>query len=204
VRGLLVFGGNPLLTIAGSRRVQEALGNLDLLVVTDLFMTPTAAMADYVLPAAFWPEVEQIAAYPLVAENMVMAQPRITQIGQCRQGERIIDELSRWLHLPGSEQSYRDLMDYQLSSLGIAFDELTRKGFLYASHGYRKNERRGSRTPSRRVELYSRTLQRMGYDPLPTWHGLPENPGEKERLAGALFLDKKAKGESIRFVLPSA
>ncbi|MEG2557062.1 MAG: molybdopterin-dependent oxidoreductase [Raoultibacter sp.] len=52
VRALIVQATNPLLTYADTHRVFEALSSLDLVVVLEYSMTPTAAMADYVLPAA--------------------------------------------------------------------------------------------------------------------------------------------------------
>jgi len=51
LRGLFVTGGNPLLTMAGGGRLREALSELDLLVVTDIFLNETASLAHYVLPA---------------------------------------------------------------------------------------------------------------------------------------------------------
>lgn len=51
VRALFVTGGNPLLTMPNSARLADALRSLDLLVVVDLFLTETASLADYVLPA---------------------------------------------------------------------------------------------------------------------------------------------------------
>jgi anaerobic selenocysteine-containing dehydrogenase len=51
LRGLFVTGGNPLLTMAGAGRLRDALTELDLLVVTDIFLNETASLAHYVLPA---------------------------------------------------------------------------------------------------------------------------------------------------------
>ena len=51
-RAMLVESGNPAHSLADSRRMREALGSLDLLVVIDVAMTETARLADYVLPAA--------------------------------------------------------------------------------------------------------------------------------------------------------
>jgi anaerobic selenocysteine-containing dehydrogenase len=45
VRAMLVFGSNPMVSVANPRMVYQALKQLELLVVTDLFMTPVAAMA---------------------------------------------------------------------------------------------------------------------------------------------------------------
>jgi len=183
VRALLIFGNNPLLTIAHSKEVHEALTQLDLFVVTDLFMTPSAAIADYVLPAAFWPEVDQVIAYPLVAENVVMAQQKVIQIGQSRQDEWIMDELARRLKLPNSEQSFKDIINFQLSSLEMNFEALREKGFVHPPHQYRKYEKKGFRTPSKKVELYCKSLERMGYDPLPTYKEPPESPLGSPELA---------------------
>ncbi len=51
-RGMLVEASNPVHSLADSHRMREALSSLDALVVIDVFMTETARMADYVLPAS--------------------------------------------------------------------------------------------------------------------------------------------------------
>ena len=183
VRALLIFGSNPLMTVANAKEVYHSLKKLDLLVVSELFMTPTAALADYILPAAFWPEVDQVIAYPLVAGNVVMAQQKVIQVGQCRQDEWMMDELSKRLNLPGSEESLEDIMDYQIHPLGITFQDLKRQGFVYPPHQYKKYEKDGFRTPSKKIELYSKSLERMGYDPLPTYKEPPESPLGSPELA---------------------
>ena len=50
-RAMLVESGNPVHSLADSRRMREALASLELLVVIDVAMTETARMAHYVLPA---------------------------------------------------------------------------------------------------------------------------------------------------------
>ena len=52
LRALWVDSSNPVNTAADTQRVLAALGKLDLLVVVDVAMTETAALADYVLPAS--------------------------------------------------------------------------------------------------------------------------------------------------------
>jgi len=182
IRSLLIFGNNPLLTVANPKRVYEGLMKLDLLVVTDLFMTPTASLADYVLPAAFWTEIDHLMGFPLVAENFAVAQSKIVQTGECRQDEWIMDELAKRLKLPGSDMSYKNIFDYQLSELGITFDELSKKGYYCPPIKYKKYEEKGFRTPSKKVELYSSVLKRMGYNPLPTYTEPPESPASKPEL----------------------
>ena len=52
VSALIVNATNPLVTYADTRRVFRALMGLELIVVLDYYITPTAAIADYVLPCA--------------------------------------------------------------------------------------------------------------------------------------------------------
>jgi formate dehydrogenase len=50
-RALIVESGNPAHSLADSQRMREAIKALELSVVIDVFMTETARLADYVLPA---------------------------------------------------------------------------------------------------------------------------------------------------------
>ena len=52
IRALIVQATNPLLTYGDTARVRRALSALDLLVVLEYRLTPTAQLADYVLPIA--------------------------------------------------------------------------------------------------------------------------------------------------------
>ncbi len=56
VRALLVMGSNVAVSAPDSHRVERRLRALDLLVVSDFFVSETAALADVVLPAAQWAE----------------------------------------------------------------------------------------------------------------------------------------------------
>ncbi len=56
VRAVFTISSNPVITMPNVKLVHEALKSLDLYVVNDFFMTPSAELADYVLPAATWLE----------------------------------------------------------------------------------------------------------------------------------------------------
>ncbi len=57
-RALLVFGSNPAVSAPRAGHIQGRLEGLDMLVVSDLFLSETARLADVVLPAAQWAEEE--------------------------------------------------------------------------------------------------------------------------------------------------
>ena len=58
IRAMLIDGENTVVSDPDRNHCENALKSLDFLVVTDLFLTETAAMADVVFPAASWTEVE--------------------------------------------------------------------------------------------------------------------------------------------------
>lgn len=57
-RALLVFGSNPVVSTPDADQIAERLRSLDFLLVTDFFLSETAAFADVVLPSAQWAEEE--------------------------------------------------------------------------------------------------------------------------------------------------
>ncbi|MBB5135859.1 assimilatory nitrate reductase catalytic subunit [Thermocatellispora tengchongensis] len=55
-KALLLFGSNPLVSAPRAGHVAERIGDLELLVVSDLVLSETAARADVVLPSTQWAE----------------------------------------------------------------------------------------------------------------------------------------------------
>ncbi len=55
-RALLVFGSNIVVSAPNASHISERLESLDLLVVADIVMSETAALADVVLPVTQWAE----------------------------------------------------------------------------------------------------------------------------------------------------
>ena len=60
VKAFFVNGNNALMSYANQTKIYEGLMNLELIVVNDLWMTPTAQLADYVLPANNWLERDSL------------------------------------------------------------------------------------------------------------------------------------------------
>ena len=58
IRAMYIDGENTVVTDPDRTHCEHALRSLDFLVVTDLFMTDTAELADVVFPAAAWAEVD--------------------------------------------------------------------------------------------------------------------------------------------------
>lgn len=58
IRGLFIFGEDPVVTDADQNHIKKALESLDFLVLSDLFMTETAQYADVILPGTSYAEKE--------------------------------------------------------------------------------------------------------------------------------------------------
>jgi anaerobic selenocysteine-containing dehydrogenase len=163
----LVFGSNPLLTYAGARTTFEALQKLDFLVVADLFMTPSAAMADVLLPVAANLEYDDIVRY----RGCVAARPQIkAPPGECRSDMQwmnlIAGRMGFGRHFWSNESA---ALDAVLAPAGLNYDQLQDRGIYCVDQAYRKYEQAGFATPSGKVELFSARLQAMDIDPLPVF-----------------------------------
>jgi len=176
IRAFLVFGNNPLLTYASSKVVFESLKKLEFLMIMDLFMTPSTDLADLVLPAASWLEVDAMPLFPYFAENAALVQQKIVQVGECKQDEVVFAEIARRMNLKVGTEDPKDVYDRQLAATGITFDALRERGALWRPMSYRKYEQTGFKTKSGKIELYSLALEELGYPPLPSYAEPPESP----------------------------
>lgn len=184
VHGLVGFGSNLLLSHADGRRGRQALAALDFYVHADLFMNPTAELADIVLPVASAFEREALKVGFEVsqeAQSHVQLRHRVVEPrGEARSDTEIVFDLARRLGLGAQfwdgdiEAAYR----YQLGPSGISLETLREQpGGVQVPQQthYRKfAERkdgvlRGFNTPTRKIELYSETLLEHGYPPLPEY-----------------------------------
>ncbi len=170
-----ILGANPLLTYTNAREVYRALRTIDFLVVADMFMTPTAAMADVLFPVGTFLETDGIIAPPYYP--IVHVQQKVAQVGECRSDYEILAGLARRLGLGDCFwENERECLDYILRPAGLTFEEFGKIGALVGRKEYRKHEREGFATPSKKVELYSERLKGWGFDPIPTHRETPETP----------------------------
>ena len=130
------------------------------------------------LPAASWLELDALTAFPYFAETTALAQQKIVQVGEAKQDERVFAELARRMGLGVGEEDIEDIYDARLTKIEKSFKELTLDGYAHAPITYRKHETNstGFKTATGKIELYSTALEKLGYDPLPTYREPPESP----------------------------
>ena len=177
VRTGLIFGNNALSTYGDVKSVYKTLMSLDYLMVAELYMTPTAELADLVLPVSSWAEVDAVPAVPFYGQNVILAQQKVVQVGECVQDEVIMTEICRRLGTEFGQETPEEIYDEMLApKLGVSFEELKKRGFIQPEFKYRKYEEGGFATPTGKIELYSTRMKEMGYDPLPYYEEPPESP----------------------------
>ena len=190
IRALLSSANNTLISMADSRHSYECLKALEFFVYMDFFMTPTAELADIVLPAALWPEVDSIFCMPEFGDVAALCMQKVVQVGQCRPDEEVFMELSRRLGLDYGAESQREINDGILAELGrrrpqyagIDFEAFKKLGWIAPERAYYGYKTRGFPTETGKFELYSKRLERAGADPLPNWHEIPESPVSRPEL----------------------
>jgi len=171
-RGLIVTAANPAVTNPNTQKVEKALSSLDLLVVNDLFMTKTAQLAHYILPAATFLERSEIHYYP--EHQLVNLSQRIMKI------PGVHDEYGMWhdlAHRLGFGEEYfpwdneDDVNRWILEPTGVTPEALRKKprGLLYKPLRYKKYLTEGIPTPSGKLEFASTYLESLGLPGFPKY-----------------------------------
>jgi anaerobic selenocysteine-containing dehydrogenase len=165
---------------------------LDFFVQADLFMTPTAELADIVLPVTTPFESEALKIgfeISQEAQSLVqLRQPLVTPRGEARSDLQIVFDLATRVGLGAAfwEGDIDAAFRHQLSPSGITLEELRAhpEGVrVPLVTRYRKYVDSGFATPSRKVELYSATLATHGYSPMPAFEEPLTSPRSRKDLA---------------------
>lgn len=178
---IIVTGNNTVTCFPNTARIIEGLKKLDLLVVMDMFMTPTAALADVVLPAAGNLERDEPRLHLHTkgpnATFMDTVSQKLVELGERRSDWEFVIELGRKLGYEEYFPSLEEFAERALKPMGTNWKELKSK-----DHGieipvqYRKYETEGFGTPTGKFEIYSTMMEEWGYDPLPGHVEAPESP----------------------------
>ncbi|MBN2032732.1 MAG: molybdopterin-dependent oxidoreductase, partial [Deltaproteobacteria bacterium] len=175
VKGAYVQGTNSLITYADSRKTYDMFMKLDFVAVSEIFMTPTAALADVVLPAATTFEFNDIGHYGL-GHGYVLARPKVVDPPEeCWPDLKIINALGKALTPPEYwPNNHEDLLEDVLGPSGLTFTEFAAKGYLKGEDSFKKYLSGGFKTATGKVELFLSQGEKFGLPSLPEFKGLPE------------------------------
>jgi anaerobic selenocysteine-containing dehydrogenase len=175
VKGFYAMCCNPMLSYADSRQTYNALMNLDFIAIADIFMTPTAALADIVLPAATQFEFDDIGHLGL-GHGYILARPRVVNPPEeCWPDMKIMNELGKLISPPDLwHEDYRMFLEDVVRPAGITYAQFAEKGYLKGPDRFRSYEEKGFKTPTGKVELALSTAESFKLAPLPQYRDLPE------------------------------
>ncbi|MFC2045798.1 molybdopterin-dependent oxidoreductase [Chloroflexota bacterium] len=177
LKAVYCSGANPVIDVQNSKRMWRALKNLELLFVADFFMTPTAELADYVLPAATWLERDESCD----GMNCISARQKVIEpLFECWDDKKMVIELVK--RIPWANRRFipwndvNEFNEWRIQGTGLTFKQFQEKGYITVQPKYKKYEEVKFRTPTGKVELYSTIFEKHGYDPLPSFREPPESP----------------------------
>jgi len=177
IRALFVAANNPAVTCPDTAKTRHGLAREDLFtVVHDPFMSATARYADIVLPAATYLETEDF--YRAYGTYYMQYAPRAVQPqGQAWSNLRLAQTLAARLGVtdPIFRMSEREMLRelFRGATGRVAEtdpDHLAEAGPVSIA----SRDGQQFRTPSGKLEFYSRTLAAQGLPPMPDWQPDPE------------------------------
>lgn len=194
----MLYTSNPAYAMPEAVQASEFLAEehqVPFLVVCDSFMSETAKLADLILPTASYLErweLETPPAFELVP-FVSLRQPVINPVGEVRAITDILEELAQ--RVGGGMEKYFDYgsMENYLEASLAHIDKLNKAGGLdyLIEHGvwfdpeaeptYQSYKKEGFKTPSGKIEIYSKRLKEAGFNPLPVYEPLESHLGKGER-----------------------
>jgi len=107
IRGMYIMGENPAMSDPDVQHARQALSELEMLVVQDIFLTETAYLADVILPASAFPE--KTGTFTNTDRTVQLGRQALDAPGEARKDLDIIIDLGRRLGLPWTYTHPRDV-----------------------------------------------------------------------------------------------
>jgi thiosulfate reductase / polysulfide reductase chain A len=184
----LVYGCNLLQAMPGRKELLERIQRLDLLVAVDVLPAEICGYADVVLPEATFLERDDDLSAPAYKQPFVaIRQAAVDPMHDSKPGWWIAKELGTRVGL-GDHFPWEDARSYvraRLAQKGLPYETLAAKGVLLGAPVPTCEEEGapvGAATESGRIQLYSKELEALGFDPLPVYRPQDAGPPGSFRL----------------------
>ncbi|MGY4177678.1 anaerobic selenocysteine-containing dehydrogenase [Bradyrhizobium sp. USDA 4518] len=187
VKAFLSVGNNTMMSFANMQLIYQALMKQELVVAFEHVMSPTAQLADYVLPGDSWLERPALSDSFGWTSAMRSSQQVTAPQGECRNvydlWKGLADRMGIGQFFPWNNVG--EVLDFRVAPMGKTFDEFARDHAVHMQRlRFRKYEATGFATPSGKVEFYSSILEELGFDPLPYYR---EDPPADDRFPLTAF-----------------
>jgi anaerobic selenocysteine-containing dehydrogenase len=205
VYSLFIYGTNPAVVAPEANKVRKGLMREDLFtVVHELFLTETATYADLVLPATS--SFENLDFYTSYWHHYIqIQQPVVQPYGESKSNTEVFRLLAKAMDLdePALQDTDEDLIRQSLNDAANPhIDDITYEALL--DNQYMKAKRKPLfpgrlNTPSGKIELYSESMKKDGYPPLPVHVDLEDDsefpftfiPGPNHNFLNSTFANNE-------------
>ena len=130
MKAIYVIGENPLVSDPDLNHAEHCFGNLDFLVVQDIFLTETARMADVVLPSKCFAEKD--GTFSNTERRVQRVRKAVDPPGQAWDDWRITCEIATRMgysmSYPDSESIFTELASVTPSYAGISYARIEQEG----------------------------------------------------------------------------
>ena len=206
VRALIVNATNPQSCYGDAKMVLQALKSCEFLVTVDYWMTPSAFYSDYIFPPAGALE-RPIMHTNYGATDSIQCSQRAIQPLYDRH-----DDYTFWKELGlacGQDpelwpwETEEDVYYDVIKPLGYpveSYDEFVETyRMFFPPQQFKKYEKNGFCTQTRKFEFKSTILEELGYPPMPEYHGCGENEYDHPELAKEYPLTLTTGGSPMPF-----
>ncbi len=133
MKGLFVFGENPMRSDPDINHVEHCLHHVEFLVVQDLFLTETAELADVVLPGASFAEKD--GTFTSTERRVQRIRAAVSPVGDSKPDWKILAELLERLGRPERYADVKDVFDEMRmltpTHTGITYERLEAGGIQW-------------------------------------------------------------------------
>lgn len=133
IKFIYVMGENPMVSEPDLNHFEKIIKKIDFLVVQDIFLTETAAIADVVLPATCF--AEKVGTFTNSERKVQMVRKAVDPPGLVWEDWRIIDEIMKRMGYDNHFESPSDIMDEMATVTdkygGISYDRIQEDGLQW-------------------------------------------------------------------------
>jgi len=181
VTAAISVASNPLLSLPNPHHTYEALKSLELYAVGDYYLTPSAALADYVFPMCSTVETTELwltGAFCVACPRGI--QPLYERRNTYDFWRGLAVRLGQSAEWPW--ETVDEVWNFRLAPVGLTFDQLLEQNGLFGKPEFGRYKKYGFGTPSGKVELRSSTFEALNCEPLPVYREMAHSPVGAEKL----------------------
>ncbi|HLE10034.1 MAG: nitrate reductase [Bdellovibrionales bacterium RIFOXYD12_FULL_39_22] len=188
-KGWFVYGTNLSQCLPEPQKTEEAISKLDLLVVIDTMPAEITGWADVVLPECTYLErFDELRDKPGRRRQIALRAPAFEPLYDSKPAWWIAKNLAITMGIGAAFPwaNIEELLNDQLAKLGTSMEEMKKvgvknlgeEGALCVEDGLELH----FKTKSGKIELYSQTLEDLGFDPIPKYTAHETPPDGYYRL----------------------